>query len=188
MEGQRLRYKKRELYKLIIARDSITAAAEAVQLAVRLKVDQNHPLFNSLCRDVISSYGRPFTDMKPFGRLPSKWEHFGDDDLQRVHNMLMEHRHKGVAHTDFIEGRVVFYPPNHPRPGGSTSPTISHEVLTQFYAPTAYPHILKLCGNLVGRLTAEINSLVENIYGNGSNLPGPTELITQEDIEWLKSH
>lgn len=176
-------HRRRELYKLIVARDSMNSVAEAAGIAVALKADHNHPLYKVLHDNIVTSYGRAFTEMKPLGTLPAKWAKFDDKEHQEAHDMLMYHRNKSVGHTDYIKGKIVLFPKGSKRTDGHTTDRVQYEVLTQSFAPNAYIPIQKLAGNLAGRLDIEISKQMTTLYGEeGKDLIDITELITEEDL------
>lgn len=176
-----------ELCKLIIARDSMTAVAEASGLMLALKIDHTHQLYKPLHDTVVSSYGRAFTEMQPLGHLPNKWSKFDDGELKRVHRMLMYYRNKNVGHMDFVRGRVVVYPRNGKREDGGIAKNAQYSVLFQTFAPTELIPIQKLAGNLAGRLIVEIDRLMTAIYGDqGENLKTTTNLISEDELGQLQ--
>jgi hypothetical protein len=181
-------YERTQLYRLIIARDCMNSVAEAVQTALSLKVDTNHDLFNTLHDSIVTSYGRAFVEMDPFGRISSKYEKFDDEEMLLTHNMLIERRHKHVAHTDYIPNRIVFYPPDRKRPDGSASPKLQYEVLKNYFSHHAYQSILKLAGRQTGKMMVDIEERIKRIYGEkGEKVIDVTELITSDDIKQLKN-
>lgn len=181
-------HERAQLYRLIIARDCMNSVAEGVQIALSLKVDTNHDLFNAMHDFIVASYGRAFVDMAPFGRISSKYEKLDDEEMTITHSMLMDRRHKHVAHTDYVPNRVVFYPPGQERPDGSISSRLQYEVLKNYFSHHAYQSIQKLAGLQTGRIIADIEKGIKRIYGdNGEKVIAVTELITVDELERLKT-
>lgn len=176
-----------ELCKLIIARDSMTAVAETSGLALALKIDHTHQLYEPLHDTIVSSYGRAFTEIQPLGYLPKKWSKFEDDELKNTHRMLMYYRNKNVGHTDFIKGRVVIYPKGAIREDGSVAKNVQYSVLFQSFAQTELIAVQKLVGNLAGRLIVEIDQLMTALYGKqGKDLKVISDLISEVELEQLR--
>lgn len=176
-----------ELCKLIIARDSMNAVAEASGLILALKIDHTDQFYRPLHDTVVSSYGRAFTEIQPLGYLPKKWSKFDDDELKRVHHMLMYYRNKNVGHTDFIKGRVVIYPKGAKREDGGVAENVQYSVLLQSFAHTELIAVQKLAGNLAGRLMIEIDRLMTTLYGEqGKDLKATTDLVSEDELEQLR--
>lgn len=178
--------KRAELYKLIVARDCMNSVAEATRLALKLDIDANHELFNTIHDFIVTSYGRAFSEMKPFGAISGKYGKIQDSELRRIHDMLILRRNKHVAHTDYIASKIVFYPPNTKRPDGSKDSKLQFEVLKNYFSHNVYNSILKLAGYQAGIMQANIEKAIISIYGeNGVGIKEITELITVEDINAL---
>lgn len=177
-----------QLYRLIIARDCMNSVAEFVQLALDSRVDTNHALFNAIHDSIISSYGRAFVDMDPFGRISSNYEKFDDKEMGAIHKMLIERRNKHVAHTDYIPGRVVFYPPGAKRPDSSISSRLQYEILVNYFSHHTFQSVLKLAGWQTGKMMADIEKSIKRIYGeDGEKVIDVTELVTPEEEKLLRS-
>lgn len=165
----------------------MNSVAEAVQTALSFKVDTHHDLFNTIHDFIVTSYGRAFVDMDPFGRISSKYEKFDDEEMANTHEMLIEKRHKDVAHTDYIANRIVFYPPDVKRPDGSVSERLQYEIMKNYFSHHAYQSILKLAGWQTGKMMVDIENRIRRIYGeNGEKVVRVTELITSNDIMIIK--
>jgi hypothetical protein len=166
----------------------MNSVADAIRTALTLKVDTNHDLFDTIHDSIVTSYGRAFVDMDPFGRISSKYEKFDDEEMVSTHRMLMDRRHRHVVHTDYIPNRIVFYPPGKERPDGSVSPRLQYEVMKNYFSHHAYQSILKLAGLQTGKMMADIEKGIKRIYGeNGEKVVDITELITSDDIKLLKN-
>ena len=179
--------RRRDLYRLIIARDCMNSVAETIQLAIKYKVNANHELFNIMHDSIVTNYGRAFVKMNPFGQISSKYEKLEDREMADTHKMLMYSRHKHVAHTEYFPNRVVLYPSGTERFDDSIASVPQFEIKKTYFSHHAYQSILKLAGWQTGMLLFDIENRIRELYGkNGEKIVDVTELITPDDVNLLK--
>lgn len=102
--------KRAEIYKLIIAKDSIDEAATTAGLVIGNSIGIHHPLYRPLHAAMVVTYGRAFSEMKPLWKIAPEWSQSDNPEDQRVHNALMNQRNKMVGHADHIPNRVLVHP------------------------------------------------------------------------------
>ena len=158
--------KKINLYKLIVARSDITAALTACGLFIE-KVDRlGHDLYYPLYCSIIICYGRPFSDNKPLGPLPSQWRKFSSPRLQATHNELIDARNSLIAHSDLKVRKVNIVPE-----GAKIGETnLQHHgiglTIESYYFPLLrYRDIHDTCFDLGNRLNQAVEDEIEKLYG-----------------------
>ena len=144
------------LGKYMIARDCMEAVVQASGIALVLEVDHTHVLYRSLHDEIVISYGRAFTEIRPLGKLPGIWSKFDNDSLTQTHKKLMYHRSKNVGHVDIIPGRIRLHPVGTLLENGRETENVNYTVLTQSipFSSDEMIAIRHLAGNLTGRLMA----------------------------------
>jgi hypothetical protein len=180
--------RRAEIYKLSIARSSIEEAAESAKLAMDTKVSHNNPLYRPLHAAMVIAYGRAFSEMKPLGKISSKWEKFKDPSDQRAHDAIMRQRNTMVGHADHIDERVMIYAEGDTMDNGEVAPRAQTVILTNYIPPDDFVYILKMAGGLVGRMSVALSNKMTELYGeNGINLKDSFELITEDDLKELEN-
>ena len=178
--------RRAEIYKLSIARSSIDEAAEAANLVFNMKMDYENPLYRPLHAAMVIAYGRAFSEMKPLGKISSKWEKFDDESDQRAHDALMRQRNTMVGHADHISERVMIYAEGDTMDNGELAPRAQTVVLTNYIPPDDFISILKMAGGLVARISMAMSDKMTELYGEeGVNLKKSFELITEDDLKKL---
>lgn len=180
--------KRVKLSKLIIAHDSMEVIHEASSIMLQSKLKYDDPLYKALHDTIISSYGRAFTEMQPLGSLPSKYKKLrGQQELKRVHAMLMYYRHKNVGHTDFVDGRIRVYPMGTKFESDAIAGMFSYSVLSQSFAPTEIINIQKTAGWIAGTLIHDISVLGRDVFGDSfEKLTVKQDLLSKEEVDLLR--
>jgi hypothetical protein len=178
-------HKRVELYRLILAADSIHSAQQALEIAIKDTISFGDDLFSIFHNSVVACYARAFTEMKPFGRISAKWEKFEDKRYAHVHQLLMEQRHKNVSHIDYLERKVVIYPPGGLKEEGYDSDDLLYVVKQEYYSAQDYKIMLDHMIALRNRMSEKSSLLLDEIYPRPSELQGPIELIAAEDVARL---
>src|SRR5574341_438635 len=101
---QRFAARKRELYRLALARTDIGQARDACRFFLDNVSSYHHPLYVALYAAIVVSYARPFIQSRTLGALPSRWARFSHPRLQKTHNKLMQARNEIIASSD-VTGR-----------------------------------------------------------------------------------
>jgi hypothetical protein len=180
-------YRRRDLCRLILARDSMNAALDAIQQIVSLGIEQGHPQFTTLQTALIASYGRTFLDIEPLGKISANWSKFKDKNRQWSHDQLYEHRMTQIAHVDFSIRKVMICPPRSKRTDGmwQAPGSIGFEVGSSWFAEPAFlpmlDHISKLTNEMHGKIMDELTSL----YWNDHTPTERFEIIAKNDLETL---
>ena len=168
-------YKKRELYRLLIARSDITAALNACDLIIKNVATLKDDLLYPLTTAVVVCYARPFTENKPHGALPKRYIKFDNPLHQEVHDKLIKARHEAFAHSDMnirwaqiVSPNVVF---------GKTETGIDLkgvdvgiQVRYYLWAPDFFTKVRETILDLGQRLQRDIEELKDNLY-KGMELP-----------------
>ena len=92
--------RKKELYKLLIARSDITASLNACKSMLDRVDGMGHELYYPLYSAIVVCYSRPFTNNKPHGALSRKWYTFENALNKKTHGELLKARHELIAHSD----------------------------------------------------------------------------------------
>ncbi len=183
---------KRLLRKLILAQSDISSADLAADHVIKTVKGKEDKLLPPLTNAVVVSYGRPFSDNKPFGPLPRQWRKFKDSEHQRIHKLIIDMRNTIVAHSDQNARTVLIIPPGHIfreapvrlRKADSSPykeidpnvivnkpmPHIGFAASTKGIEPELFPAIRDLCNNLTSRLLDEIDQHLKDLF-DGKELP-----------------
>lgn len=176
--------KKKNLYRLLVARSDIDAAHAACQLFLKTVTDLSDDLYYPLFTAIVICYTRHFTNNKPFGSLPAKWEKFVDQNHQKLHDSLIQTRNELVAHSDSSVRKAMIVPPGVLIGLLKERELRSSKIGTQTnYYLFRIPEIRKipsLTADLYRRVNANIEVALEELYG-GMELPGAKFLLRFDD-------
>jgi hypothetical protein len=173
--------KKKELYKLAVARSDITAALKTCNLLIQHVKEIGDNLYQPLFHAIVIAYARPFTRNKPLGPLPSEWSRFSNSALQQMHNNLVSARRQFIAHSDEKIRKVYIYPPGTLIGAtGLRSAGVSIAISTHAYGISKFYLIRRLCYDLGSRLNDRTEALLAELY-EGRVLPSEHFLLTFND-------
>ncbi len=168
--------KKKELYKLLVARSDILAAHTTCDYFLANVKDMKHQLYFPLQSAIIVSYGRPFSDNKPLGPLKNKWGKFQDQQLQKMHNDLLELRNKMIAHSDHEHRKAHIIPKGASHPVLGKIKRLSASVSSKALPIERFQIIRRLCFDLNTRLNQEADKQLEELFENKDLPPKEFEL------------
>lgn len=161
---------KTDLYRLIVARSDIGAAQSACELFIEMVDDVNHDLYYPLFTSIVVCYARPFTNNKPYGALPGKWENFEDGKMKSTHDALIKARHELIAHSDMAARKAKIVPPKvvigYMNERELKSSRIGTQTSFYFFTIPMIKDIPRLTTDIGRRLNAEIEHKLEEIYGD----------------------
>lgn len=178
-------FRKRELYRLLLARSDITAALEACRL-FRSQVDKlGHPLYYPLFAAIVVCYARPFTKNRPLGPLPNKWATFAHPMAQKTHDQILDARHQLIAHSDIDARGAMIVPPGFVVGRDEGKELVSDEVAVQTtvdYFPLSFFRVnaWRVIHDLGSRLNEAIEPVVDELY-QGMELPARPFTIRIDD-------
>lgn len=179
--------KRAEIYKLIIAKDSIDEAAITAGLVIGNSIGIHHPLYRPLHAAMVVAYGRAFSEMKPLWKIAPEWGQFDNAEDQRVHDALMNQRNKMVGHADHIPNRILIHPIGAVMDDGEVLERVQNDIGTNYIPPEDFTYIQRTAGGLVGRMSIAISEQMTELYGEeGVDLHETVELITDDDIKALE--
>ena len=163
----KLSSRKKQFYKLVVARSDITAALNACELFLSRVKDLGDRLYIPLLTAMVVCYSRPFSKNKPLGPLPKKWHRFDNRRFQEIHKALLKLRNKTVAHSD-LEIRKVFIIPKGARIRKTNikSPSLGVGISNSSLAMEMIPEIRETCLDLGRRLNTEINEQLQLLFGD----------------------
>lgn len=168
--------RKRELYRMALARTDISEARTACDLFLDNVKTYSDPLYRILYAAIVVAYARPFIQSRTLGVLPSRWTKFSDPRLQGTHNTLISARNEIVAHSDVSKRPATVYPPGSTvGPIREPSESFGIAVNSYIFRPTSFADVHDTCTDLLNRLHTEIQNELEELYGQ-ANLKGPIEL------------
>lgn len=173
------------LYKLVVARSDFMEALFAARYVIANVHDPGDELWFPLQDAIVVSYARPFTGNRPLGPLAPEWSVFDDPELQRLHEDLVELRHKTIAHSDAVIRRVLIVPPGVKLGAAPTSASGGVAVSTSKLPLGRFPEIERLCLDIGRRVNAAADELIAAMLA-GNDMPSvPTDLLTLEpDDGW----
>jgi hypothetical protein len=173
--------KKKELYKLAVARTDITSAMDTCNLIIENVGHIGDDFYLPLFHAIVIAYARPFTRNRPLGRLSAEWSTFSTPDFQETHDDLIRSRDKFIAHSDEEVRRVEIYPPGAPLgETGYLSGSVGVAVRTIAFPLSRFHDIRVLCSDLGHRLESRINILLAELY-NSRELPNESFTLTFDD-------
>jgi hypothetical protein len=176
--------RKKNLYRLLVARSDIGAAHAACELFLKTVTDLSDDLYYPLFTAIVVCYARPFTNNKPFGPLPDKWGKFIDPNQQKLHDSLIKTRHELVAHSDLSVRKAMIVPPGVLIGRLKERELRSSKIGTQTnYFLFRIPEIRKipsLTADLGRRVNVDIEVALEGLYG-GMELPCAKFLLRIDD-------
>jgi hypothetical protein len=169
--------RKKELYKIVVARSDITAALNACSLFLSRVKDFADDLYIPLVNAIIVCYSRPFSRNKPLGSLPKKWHGFDNSRFQEIHEGLLELRNKTVAHSDLEIRKVSVLPKGAPvRETGLRTESLGVIISNRLLPIEIFPEIRNLCLDLGHRLNLEVKEELELLFGDKDLPPEEFEL------------
>ncbi len=169
--------RKKEFYKIAVARSDITASLNACNLLISRVKGMGDPLYMPLLNALIICYSRPFSDNRPIGALPGRWGKFSERQFQQLHNTILELRNKVIAHSD-LDVRKVFIVPDGAPIGGIGEKSIGLSLAVTFNAIPLdrFPTIGELCLGLGSRLSHEVDRQLGELFGDKDLSPKEFEL------------
>ena len=163
--------KKKDLYKLLIARSDLVASSRACKLMLESVDDIGHDLYYPLFSSIIICYARPFTNNEPYGALSKKWVKFNDPRLQEVHDKIMSARHELIAHSDLKARKAFIVTPGYPVGNKNLkSGEIGTQISMYFFPIQFFNFVHETATDLLKRIGSEIERLVDDLY-RGLELP-----------------
>ena len=181
---------KKELYQLILANDSLNTALSTLTILEELQISNSgdDSMFHALQESLIISYGRAFTEMKPFWKISDEWSKFDDVNQQACHDQLSKARHKRYAHVDYFPEKVIMYPKGTLKISEDKfNEHTNHVVKFQVYSYHAYPLMRQTIQMGLTRMNYRIRDLIIDIYENREDFKQPEELISMDDLKELLS-
>ncbi|HYI44528.1 MAG TPA: hypothetical protein VE174_03580 [Actinomycetota bacterium] len=168
------------MYKLAVARSDMAVASDIAGRLVDLEMHDR--LWVPLQDACIIAYARPFSGNRPFGPLDPSFAQFDDDDLQALHEALLEMRNKTIAHSDSSIRNVFLFPPGSLRfDGGRVGSGFDLSVRTEKLPPRRFHRVQELCHQVGSRLNAAVQALQESI--NPEEVPNkPFDLLTLDIV------
>lgn len=181
-ESKRLNQKKKELYKLAVARSDVTAALDTCDLLLPRVKTLRDTLYFPLQNAIIVCYARPFTQNKPFGPLSNKWQKFSTKRLQETHELLLTLRDKTIAHSDLKIRKVFIHPPGTPLARtGIVTDNLGLAISNQALPLERIQEVRDLCYDLGYRLNIEAEKMLKFLFGSKHLPPESFELIFNDE-------
>jgi hypothetical protein len=178
--------KKKELYKLLVARSDITASLNTCKLMLEKVDGMEHELYYPFYTAIVVCYSRPFTNNKPHGSLGKKWYTFDNDIFRDTHQTLLNARHELIAHSDLTVKEAFIVPPGIVVGSDNDKPIISESISIKttmdYLARPMFEKTYNLCIYLGTRINDEIERLLEDIYGNMDLPNAPFKIRIDEGL------
>jgi hypothetical protein len=181
MSQARAEHRKKMLFKLVIARVDMLTAEQTCELLLDLTPDPGSPLYVALNNALVVAYARPFTNNKPLGALPARWQRFGDARQSELHADLLAARNRVVAHSQMFDGKVVIVPRGSRFSPGDPPMLEAVGIAVDMFAPDVISDIRDLCRSLRQRIHEEAERLLDILYPPRFYAPRPIE-ITLRDL------
>ena len=159
----------RALKRLMLARRDIDAARDAINyLIVRVK-SEKHPLFDPLSCAAVIYYAKPFIHCRECPSLPRKYSVFPEEEMHSLHDAVIEHRNKVVAHSDEDVNLVSLIPKGSEVTwaGGKGKGIVSchgDSFRFRYLALRVFPFFKKLCDFQLSRLRQHISLEKEELF------------------------
>ena len=163
--------RKKELYKLAVARSDVTEALRLTEFLIAQVRELSDPIYLPLYHAVVAAYARPFKRSQPLGKLGDNWAAFGNPRNQATHDRLITLRDKVIAHSDAALRPAEIYPPGSRVPIDGTLVTEASVCLTRpLLDLDQFPAIRTTCLDLGNRLEKAVNDALADLY-DGRVLP-----------------
>jgi hypothetical protein len=173
--------KKKELYRLAVARSDIRAAKTTCDLLIQHVEGLGDDLYQPLFHAIVIAYARPFTRNKPLGPLPAEWSKFSNAHFQETHDELIKARHQFIAHSDEEIRKAIIFPPGAPvGKTGLKSGGVSISIRTIAFPTSQFHHIRNLCHDLGSRLDRGVYAILADLYTD-RKLPNKSFQLTFDD-------
>lgn len=104
------RERRRSLCRFAMALSDIHAATSVCDLMLEERPGMGDAHYWAYHNAIINSYGRPFTTMKPIGKLPTSVLRGLTPRERQIHDDILEHRNTMAAHSD-LNAKPVYYMP-----------------------------------------------------------------------------
>jgi len=180
-KNDNLSSRKKEFYKIVVARSDITAALTACDLFLSKVKDLSDDLYFPLLNAIVVCYSRPFTSNKPLGPLSEKWHKFHNETFQKTHETILSLRNKTIAHSDLEIRKVFIYPAGTPiAKTGIKSHHLGVAISNHALPMERFPEIRATCFDLGYRLNIEAERELRSLFGN-KNPPSRKFELTFDD-------
>jgi len=173
--------KKRQFYKIVVARQDIKAALDACKLFLAKVRSIGDDLYFPLLTAIIVCYSRPFSNNKPFGPLAKKWHAFDNAQLAETHKKILQLRDKTIAHSD-LEIRKVFIFPKGTLIGNAGLRSGLGVTVRDIALPLKiFPVIKATCLDLGSRLNLAVEKELQALFGSKELPPKEFELTFDDE-------
>ena len=176
-------HEKQDLYRLLVARSDLTAALAATRYILEHVKRMSDDLWIPLQDAAIISYARPFTANKPFGPLPKAYATFDSPSLQKIHDNVIELRHKTIAHSDAHVRRVVVVPSGVELGPVAAGPKGAVAVSTKKLPLDAYRGLEELCMDVGRRVNKDADLLSDKLLSSERLPDHAFDLMTDERVD-----
>lgn len=175
---------KRQLYRLAVGRSDVNQAFSACRLMLAEVKDMGDDLYQPLLHSIVISYARPFVMTRAGSTIGPKWGRFDCAILQDTHDRLLELRHKFVAHSDPMKRTINVMPPGVPLyEGGEPQFTKPGLIVRDVWYPMEwFDTVSATVLDLGGRLHAEVERMLHELYGNRALPSEPFPLTFDDDL------
>ena len=175
------RHLERELHKLAVARSDVAAAGDAAQFLRDTGMGPQFRGYWALADAAVIAYTRPFKHNQPYGPIPRKFGRFKGEASRRTHRDLLEVRDELVAHSPARQREVYVVPAGSLlRPGGEALEDTTVMVRDAHLHPKRWARVVDLCALQQRRLSADIDLLLDRLYGEQSLPERPFQLEFSE--------
>ena len=162
---------KKRLCKLLVARNDFKATIRTCDIILKTVKTVDDTIYYPLFTAAIICYARPFTDNKPFGKLPKIYEKFDNKKHQEGHGKIIKARNEIVAHSDMRIKNFQIIPPNTVvEKDKNGKPRKNEEIITRvnyhFFPLAAIKEIREMTFIQILKTGNEINELLDKLYLN----------------------
>lgn len=157
-----------------MARSDVSAAISAADLLINrvdhLGDDLYYPLFSAM----VVCYARPFTNNRPYGSIPNRYERFESQRHRRIHRQIIDARHELIAHSDMTIRKAQIVPAGTRigRHGDQdiNSAGLGSQVSHYFFTISMFPEVKATAKIFGDRINSDIETLLHELY-EGMELP-----------------
>lgn len=175
-EKKNVSSRKKQFYKIVVARQDIKAALDACRLFLSSVHGLDDALYFPLLNAIVVCYSRPFSSNKPLGPLPKTWHTFDNQKFAEIHKTILDLRNKTIAHSDLEIRKVLIFPKGTPIGITGLTSGLGVAVKDILLPLERFPLIEAACLDLGSRLNFEVEKELESLFGSKDLPPKEFEL------------
>jgi hypothetical protein len=161
------RLRSSDLVRYAIAWRDLNFVSQVCDLLLAEQPDSTSTHYWAYHTAAVTAYARPFTEMKPLGRLPGSELRFLSREERQLHDEVLQERKTARAHSDVAANPVLFVPGS--ATVGQDDPLAGEDwfgVVSDPWEPARWEGLRALAVRLCEHFMQEAFRLVEELGGS----------------------